>query len=148
MLLRKVHLSDCETLFTWINDMEVRKNARYTDVVSIEDFTDRFIKELESENVYSFIVEKDSVSIGQLKLSKDEDRVVFNYSVDKNYRGQGLGTEIVKQGEKFAKSNINNINKFVAYVRGSNKGSCKIFKKLNYTIVFSNDDYVIYEKKI
>ena len=151
MELRRVTLKDFDKLFQWINDEDVRKNARYTQKVSRHSFEFDFLKNIENPNIHHFIIIDNNYEIGQIKISKEKVKVVYSYSIDKNYRNKGFGLNAIKLAENYIKDNkkeFKDVNELVAYVRNSNIGSCKIFENLLYNVEFKNNDYTIYIKKL
>lgn len=150
-MLRKVTMKDFQKLFIWVNDEEVRKNARYTEEKNLDEYKKWFIKALKDENLFMFIEVVDGEDIGQVKLQVSGEEIIFNYSIAKEYRGKGFGIVPIRDGERFIMENKNLFigkNKLTAYVRTSNIPSCRIFEKLDYTKVFKCEEYIKFQKNI
>ncbi|ABK61928.1 GNAT family N-acetyltransferase [Clostridium novyi] len=129
--LRKVTEKDCELLFRWANDVDVRKNSFNPEYISYEEHVDWFFKMLQERDVLFFIMEVDNKSIGQARINIDKNIGVISYSICKQFRGKGFGKKIIQLVEENI-SCLKTINKIVAYVKKDNKSSNKIFTKLNY----------------
>ena len=102
--LRKATYKDCETLFKWVNDYDVRKNSFNTESISIDNHIKWFKKKLLDKNCTIFIVHDNKGNyIGQVRIDKEVDRGLIDYSIDSIYRGQGLGKEILSLIKKYLK---------------------------------------------
>ncbi|WP_048592110.1 GNAT family N-acetyltransferase [Clostridium massiliodielmoense] len=142
--LRKVNEKDCDVLFEWANDIEVRKNSFNANYITYEEHVDWFLKVLENGNVLFFIMEVDNKSIGQIRINIDANIGIISYSIYKEFRGKGFGEKIIQLVEEQI-SNLKIINKIVAYVKKDNTSSNKIFTKLNYLKEESGDSNLYYK---
>lgn len=150
-MLRSVTTRDFEKLFMWVNDKEVRKNARYTEEKTLVEFKQWFNDALKNDKLFMFIYTKDNEDVGQAKLQIEKQEVIINYSIAKEYRGNGLGTLLIKEVESFIHENENifsSADKLTAYIRATNKASCRVFEKLGYDKAFENEDYLKVQKDI
>jgi len=90
-----------------------------------------FKDEMNNENAYYYVVEKDNKVIGYAGLWKilDEGHIT-NVAVSKKFQGQGLGTSLLKKLiEKTEKSGIKS---FTLEVRKSNTKAINIYKRLGF----------------
>jgi UDP-2,4-diacetamido-2,4,6-trideoxy-beta-L-altropyranose hydrolase len=131
--LRKIVESDAQLIFEWANDDEVRSNAINTHKINWEDHINWFDKKLQSADTYVFIAFLHDEPVGQIRFDKENEDYTVDYSIAKNHRGKGLGTEIVKAGIKTLSEIINKPFRVVAQVKEENIASAKVFTKLHFT---------------
>lgn len=126
--LREVRSDDVNLLYRWANDPIVRKNAFNTDEINYEGHCSWFARCLHGEDVEIYILVKNGISVGQVRLNIENGEALIGYSIASEYRGQGLGRIIIgliSQKVKYMK----NINSLVAYVKSGNTPSQMIFLK-------------------
>lgn len=133
--LQLVDNNDLRILFDWANDSLSRKNSINQQVINFDDHTSWFKKQT-SQDDFNFYILKifDSIAVGMIRFDEmANNEYLLNYSIDKYYRGFGIGKIIVKKGLDFLKKRTKNKGvKIVAYVKQSNVPSIKIFKKLSF----------------
>lgn len=145
--LRIVNINDMETLYHWVNDSTVRSNSFDVNTVQLNDHINWFKSKLNSDNTKMFILQNLGINtpLGQIRLDylKDENIWLLSYSLNRFYRGQGLGTimlDLVK--ETSAKKKIR------ALVKSKNIGSIKALQKANFKLIEntnSDNDHLVYE---
>ena len=132
--LRLATRADSDLLLTWRNDPEViamRSNLR-PDTQEEHDRWFNFVLSTSDTEVY--IAELDGVPIGQGRtqrcfkaLAPKMDTCLLSYSIDKDYRGQGYGKQLVALLAALAKQRYltvscrikrTNIRSAVAAMRG------------------------------
>lgn len=132
--LRRATSDDYILLFQWLNDSEVRKNSFSQEIVKLENHIKWFQSKLKDDKNNIFIVMKDKIEVGQIRVEIDNDVGTISYSIDSNYRGQGIGTEILN----LIKLEFEDI-KLIGYVKKDNIASIKVFEKAGYKKVEYND---------
>ena len=125
--LRSANYEDCNLLFKWANDSQVRKNAFYPNDIDLESHIKWYEDKMKDENTSIFIVLKDNVEVGQIRVGISDNKGFIDYSIDENYRGQGIGTEILQ----LIKLEITKVN-LIGYVKKENIASMKAFEKAGY----------------
>ncbi|SFA69062.1 GNAT family N-acetyltransferase [Clostridium frigidicarnis] len=140
--MRRVEKRDFNILFDWINDKDVIKNSRYGKGKSLDEFTIWFNEKIKSQSSYMFILEKENNPLGQINFDLVEKEVVITYSVDKRFRNQGLGKELVREVEKFIGINLKNVKKISAYINSINIPSIKVFENLGFIREIDEKYYV------
>lgn len=125
--LRSANYEDCTLLFKWANDSQVRKNAFSPNNIDLESHIKWYENKMNDENTRIFIVLKDNVEVGQIRVDISDNKGFIDYSIDKNYRGQGIGTEILQ----LIKLEITKVN-LIGYVKKENIASMKAFEKAGY----------------
>ena len=141
--MRRVEKRDFNILFDWINDEDVIKNSRYgKGKYRLDEFTIWFNEKIKNQSSYMFILEKENNPLGQINFDLVEKEVVITYSVDKRFRNQGLGKELVREVEKFIGINLKNVKKISAYISSINIPSIKVFENLGFIREIDEKYYV------
>ncbi len=129
--LRNAELSDCDTIFSWVNDSTVRSNAFNSQVIELTDHKTWFNKKLADENSHIFILYFQNINFGQIRFDIENKTATISYLIDKDFRGLGFGSLIVKKGiEKI--SEINRELTLIALVKPINEASIKVFQHLGF----------------
>ena len=131
--LRRITPEDCEMLWNWANDSEVRRNAFEQRQIDINTHAQWFNRKLESSDSFLFIaVDENNTPVGQIRFDCSGDIGEVDISVDKNRRHEGLGAEILKEGlnKIFQKTRIKKIS---AHVKNENMASKKMFEQGGFT---------------
>lgn len=131
--LKQASTYDCELLFNWANDDEVRKNSFNSDKILYEDHVKWFNSKLNSNECFIFILKQKDISIGQVRINIESKVAIISYSIDKKYRGKGLAVVILKLLEEKIKNKCIDINKLVGFVKFDNIASQKAFESLKYS---------------
>lgn len=139
--LRKVVDGDRELLFKWRNDVETRRQSFNNSNITYLEHKNWFSKKMISENCDFFIVIKEGMSVGQVRIELEEKIGIINYSIDRKQRGQGLGTEVL---ELLKQKYIGNV--LVGKVKRNNIASIRAFKKAGY-IEYDREDIIEFRSK-
>lgn len=118
---------DIETIYNWVNDPLVRENAIDSRVISWAEHTRWYQSILDSKDVKVFILRREENLLGQVRIERKEKGWLIDYSVSKEFRGNGYGTVLIK----FLKLNFPEKN-FIAIVKNSNLSSIRVFEKLEF----------------
>ncbi|RKN82771.1 GNAT family N-acetyltransferase [Ulvibacterium marinum] len=151
--LRDLHKNDLKLLFDWANNFTVRKNALNKQEIKWEHHQVWFKKKMNAANSHIFILEDETVSIGQIRFDRiNENLFEIDYSIDENYRGKGYGSKIIQLGiTKFYQH-----EESTAILRGlvqeDNIASSKTFLKSSFmevgSEVINELRYIIYEYRL
>jgi RimJ/RimL family protein N-acetyltransferase len=133
---------DCQLLYRWTNEVEVRRNSFNTNKVSYEDHINWFMNKLNSKDTFIYIFKNKKESIGVIRLEKLECKsMLINYSIDSNYRSQGYATKLLQLIKiKFKDYTL------VGEVKKNNIGSIKAFQKAGYFMKEELEYLVFYSK--
>ena len=109
-------------------------------MISEENHRVWFDFKISDENTKFFIFEtKQNTPIGQVRLEKENDQWLIDFSVDCNFRGLGLGFVFLNKVIKIFQS-----EKFIAKVKSENIASIKTFEKLGFELGLSSKKYKSY----
>lgn len=146
MKFRKVIEADIKLLFDWANDFDVRQNAIKTQLITWEGHQKWFQNRLESSTSRIFIFFVDEQPVGQVRFEFEKNQWLIDYSIDKLYRGKGIGKLMLKE----ILSYFNTDEPILAYVKIENIASAKIFNSLgfkkNEIVEINKNNYQIFEK--
>lgn len=130
--LRQATYEDMELIFVWANDELTRKNSFHDRKITYSEHKEWFHKKMDSEECDILICVCDNVPIGMLRLEYNNQKALISFSVDKDYRGQGLGGKILELARSYVMDNKADIKYLYGLVKYSNVASQKNFEKLNY----------------
>lgn len=141
--LVKANEDDCELLYRWTNEEEVRKNSFNTDKINYEDHVKWFMGKLNSLETFIYIFKaNDEYPIGVIRLEKiDEDSMLINFSIDSKYRGLGYATKLLDLIKIKFEDYI-----LVGKVKKGNIGSIRAFQKAGYIMTEELDKLIFYSK--
>lgn len=131
--LRPVKEEDCELLWHWANDPEVRSSAFDSEPINWETHVKWFEHKLNSQNSFIFIVEDiNNNPIGQVRFDMIENKEAeIDISIEKKNRGKKLGSEIINQGILYLSKEVA-IKSVHSLIKVENKASILIFEKSNF----------------
>lgn len=128
MKLRPAVANDCQLLFRWANDPNMRKYAVNSQKIKWDSHVSWFNEKIKSTSTLIFILEEANFNIGQVRydFNKEENLWVIDYFIDKQFRGIGHGKKIIELS-------LNQVSgSKVAYVKLENIVSCKVFERLGF----------------
>lgn len=130
--LRQADRDDMDLFFQWVNEPAVRKNSFNTEPIPWENHQAWFEKVLADENIRIYVLMKNDIPIGQVRLALEDSKWQISYSIASSYRGQGYGKVILQLVEnKLIYDGLVGETLF-AEVKADNVASQRIFVKLGY----------------
>ena len=139
--LRAIVEEDCQLLFDWVNDTDVRTNALNTTNITWNDHLNWFLDKLVNSETRIFILERKGISIGQIRFDREDNYWKIDYSIDKKFRGMGMGSTILKLGLEKVEGEVK------AWVKKENKISCILFEKLGFKEISETNEVNLYVLK-
>lgn len=125
--LREADIKDAELLFNWANEINVRTNSINQEPIIWENHLKWFTKKLNDSETKILILISEDKLLGQIRIDLVDSYWNIDYSIDNQFRGKGLGKEIVK-----LVLNKYEDYKFKATVKKQNKASIKVFANLGF----------------
>ncbi len=147
--LRPAAPEDVDLLFRWTNDPTVRANAFSTDPIPYENHVAWFRGRLENPDCWIYIGMKQEKPVGVIRVERIQDAPqagLISYSVDRDARGQGIGTELLQQICR-QDLEMDGIRVLAGQVKLENVPSQRAFEKAGYQEFLRNDRYVEYREK-
>lgn len=92
---RNVVNEDSECLWSWANDPSVRAQCYHPEPIPWESHTTWFSQKMTDENTLMLILELDGFPVGQIRYDRDGEFAHIGFSIDRKFRGLGLGRRIV-----------------------------------------------------
>ena len=98
--LRRVRDDDCQLLWRWANDPEVREASFITDAIPWEDHVRWFAQKRNDPRWLQFIaVDDQEQPVGQVRFDlKDGESAEIGLSIDRERRGSRYGKLILRAG--------------------------------------------------
>jgi RimJ/RimL family protein N-acetyltransferase len=150
---RRANEDDMMLYFYWANDLLVRENSYQSEPILLEDHQNWFYNKVKDINCYMFVFENHLGNpIGQVRIQKSDKNVaVIGVSNDKNHRGKGYASEMLKiASDQFLKENEGFC--ISAYIKLENEASEKAFVKAGYELdvvtLYQNEPSYHFIKKI
>lgn len=134
--IRKAVAADVDLLYRWTNDELVRKHSFSSDIIPYESHCEWYQKKINDENSLFFIVEENKSPAGLVRFDIDNGSATIGVSIDKNFRGKGLGNKIISLGVHtyFSENDF----PILAAIKNENIASIKSFEKAGFSF-FKND---------
>lgn len=134
--LRPVKKEDCELLWKWANDPEVRSAAFFSNPIDWETHVKWFENNLTSKSCFIFIFEDiNNNPIGQVRFDfYNNKEAEIDISIEKQNRGKGFGSAMINKAI-FYLSQKAVINAIHSFIKVENKVSIRTFEKNNFDLV-------------
>lgn len=129
--LRRIRESDRKQIYDWANDPRVRESSFDNDPIGWSEHKEWFEERLHDDRTYFYIAEKNNEPVGQIRFEVNENAIV-SISIDRNHRGEGLGTTILRLGTEKFLSQDNSTEIVHAWIKKGNHASCRAFEKAGY----------------
>lgn len=130
--LRRATMDDAITLYAWRNDSTTRAMFRNSGEVSWREHRAWLRDVFEDLNRILWVAERDSILVGTARLDRNGDEVEVSVTVAPEARGDGVGTEIIRQATA-AGLHMPGVNCVVARIKIENTASIRAFAKVGYT---------------
>ncbi len=145
--LRKLHISDANDYYNYASDPYVASKAGFKVVDSIETARNIVCSLVFKNQTYAIILKETEEFIGTVSLydegiRKIKDVYSLGISLNRNYHGQGFGSEAIKLILDIAFFNLN--AKYVEICHAStNKESEKMINNLGFKLIGYFTDYKV-----
>lgn len=147
--IRKAKLTDVDLLFRWTNDELVRQQSFSSEVIPYENHCQWFQRKMGDKNSFFFIIEKEEKEVGLVRFDISDEAATIGISIDKEFRGKGLGAEIINLGVHtyFMENDF----PILASIKKANLASVKSFEKAGFQYfkdeLLGGVDSVVYQLK-
>jgi RimJ/RimL family protein N-acetyltransferase len=132
--LRAATRSDSAMLLKWRNEETVRRNSSNSAEISEEDHARWFERVMNSPLTKIYILERGTTPVGSIRFALNEGVATVSYSIDKLYRGQGLGRFIVREGVRRTITDLGQPVTIRAVVKPDNTPSLAVLRKVGFTV--------------
>lgn len=135
--MRLGKFEDAKLVYDWRNHPEVRAHSRDSDPIDYEAHSQWFRKACQSKNQLILIGELDDIPIGVLRFDISENEAEISIFMNPALVSRGFGSGVLRQAEKFLKTNNPSVNILNAEVLGDNIASHGLFFNSGYTKKFT-----------
>jgi RimJ/RimL family protein N-acetyltransferase len=132
--LRSVSEQDCELLWHWVNEPDVRQSAFQSEYILWEEHIQWFSKKLADPHCFHFIALNDeNVPVGQIRFDVEGAEAEVDVSLDTTKRGSGYGSLLISLGvEQLVRQAF--ITIIHSWVKLENKASIRAFTKAGFVL--------------
>ncbi len=134
--LRKANEEDCEMVWKWANASDARDVSFHTDPITWDTHKKWFFERLKDHQCVFYIgMNDDGYPIGQIRFNVDGNEAVISININKNFRGEGLGSRVIKKGCDALFVQESGIEAVSAWIKESNAISLRAFAKAGFKLV-------------
>ena len=140
---RKATEADILLYFEWTNDELTRQNSFSSELISFETHKNWFTNKINSKNnSFYLFLDEEQKCVGQVRIEILDTETVIGISVDKNFRGLGLASEMIRAATTDFK--FQHKSDIIAYIKPENRASISSFLKVGFEKVISeNNKYLL-----
>jgi RimJ/RimL family protein N-acetyltransferase len=134
MNIRLAKKSDMLMLYNWFNQIDSIKNKLITKKkISKEEHIFWYENSLKNENRFIWIIEEETLAIGQIRFDIDEDEKLcfIDIYIEKKYRNKKYGKEAIFCARNYI-SKKRRLKYLVALVLKSNMNSFNFFSSMGF----------------
>lgn len=131
--LRRAKWQDCEQIWQWANEPTTRQASFQSEPIPWEDHVQWFQQKLADEHSEFWLaIDTQDSPIGQVRFDPiSTDVMQISLSVDRHYRKQGLGVDILKMAVQQIFQNPS-ILAISAWIKPENRTSIRTFKMAQF----------------
>ena len=145
IIIRRANIEDIKELFIWRNDLHTRKMFKKSEPIEWKNHKVWFMKTLNDSNTLLTICEDmKGAKIATVRFDMNLKEANVSINLNPKMRGKGKGSKCLAQGVSFLKNNYPNIDTLFAEIKIVNITSKKIFKRVGFLKIESNQFYSIY----
>ena len=147
MRIRNIKKNDSEDIFLWRNDLQTREMSINQKEILFEEHSIWFKKSITNPDIDFYICEIESNKIGVCRFDHDKKLTQSRISINMNpeYRGQGLGGELLKNVIYEYKKKRKSI--LIAEIKEVNIISKKLFSSVGFKIIKKLNNIIYMEKR-
>lgn len=141
--ISSIEREDIIKIQKWIN----HQNSNFKDItkpLKLREFYERFLEYYVSENEFFLKINKDNNLIGVLKgrieFKNPNEVWLWYFLLDNDYRGKGIGSQIIKSVENYFSNNFGIYN-FYAGVCEKDTKILKFWNKNNFKLIRVSKDF-------
>jgi UDP-2,4-diacetamido-2,4,6-trideoxy-beta-L-altropyranose hydrolase len=138
LTFRKASIDDIHTYFEWTNDPEVRANSLNAEPINWEEHSAWFQRRLNDSSTLFYLFEYEGKPMGQLRIEIRQEIALINYSIAKEFRGNGFGRIMFQKILPLIQKE-QQVTKFEAIVKKQNIASSNIFQQLDFELTEGKD---------
>ncbi len=145
--LRRIRDDDTKLLFDWANDVETRENSFNTSPIPWSVHEKWFEDRMQCEGTRIYVAQDGQGNyVGQIRFERIEDHAVVGFSIDKAFRGKGLGTAMLNKGCEAIFAEWKDTAFVLCKVKRHNERSRRACIKANFVEEDTGGDFLIYRR--
>lgn len=153
ILIRRAEEKDMILYFHWANDEAVRRHSIQKKPITLDEHRVWFLKKVADPQVFLYLFEKDGIPVGQTRIEVNGEIGILSYSLDRSFRGKGLGAIVVRLGlEAISREKPAGLHVIKGWVQATNHASIRIFEKLGFRLidqdVINGESYLVFERPL
>lgn len=130
--VRHCRETDCQVLFSWANDPDVRQASFYSAPVAWEGHQRWFTQRLIDPQSVIYIGEnQEGKPVGVVRFRLEEDCAILSVSVAPEFRGSGWGRELITLATQMLTRSCS-ANRVEALVKPENRASIRLFESSGF----------------
>ncbi|QJD77476.1 GNAT family N-acetyltransferase [Spirosoma rhododendri] len=136
---RPAQPDDSALYFNWANDPYTRRQSFNSNPISAETHANWFTRKLIDANAMLLVFENEAGEpVGQVRFERKPeadmpDEIIIGLSIDANYRGQGLASQMIEQGCAACRAQWGDVPVH-AYIKPDNRASVRAFERAGFTL--------------
>lgn len=134
--LRPANSEDMLRTFQWSNDPLVREMSFHSQPIhwgKHQAWFKNILRDPTSLLLIAELVEaKNRLPIGQVRL---DNGGIVSISIGEDYRGQGIGPQVLNLALEYFKENLPESRELIAYIKPKNEASINLFTRANFEFV-------------
>ena len=139
VVIRPATEKDAEILLNWRNDPTTRIQSHSSEYIDKLGHIKWLKNSIDNPDINLFIAEVDGQPVGTSRADLDQDKFYqLSWTVSPNFRGQGLGKNIVKQM-------VGKFKKCKAQIKKGNLASVKIADYAGLKLCNKSDDVLFFK---
>jgi UDP-2,4-diacetamido-2,4,6-trideoxy-beta-L-altropyranose hydrolase len=131
--LRRATSDDMMLYFEWANDPDVRQNSFSQEPIALEAHKSWFAKKISDVNTVLYVLEVDGVPAGQIRFDLNNEQAEIGFSIDPQFRGQGLGNSILRLSSATLWRELDTAITICGAVKTANTASNRAFERAGFT---------------
>ena len=132
---RPVESADCEMIFDWANDPDVRKASFQQEIIDWQQHQQWFCNKLEDAHcLFWIIMAEGDKPVGQVRFDIAAEEAVVSISLSKEARNMGKGSTVIKLscGKFLQKRKQQRVK---AFIKKDNSRSIKSFDRAGFKVM-------------
>jgi UDP-2,4-diacetamido-2,4,6-trideoxy-beta-L-altropyranose hydrolase len=130
LALRPARDEDVALFYAWANDPTVRRNSFNTAPIAWPQHQAWFGGKLRNPASRLFVLEANSLPVGQIRFDAENDEIRIDYSLDEIVRGRGWGRQLVGVGIQAIRKLLP--GRICGIVKAENLASQSVFERLGF----------------
>lgn len=134
LLLRPVKDDDCDRIWKWANDPDVRAFSFHPSAISLDEHKRWFYEKISDKNCKFFIILLNNRPVAQIRFDLKDNYANISIIIDEHFRGRGYGPRIIRMACRylFRRTRIESVKASVLVI---NSASIKAFTRAGFTAI-------------